>query len=63
MDSLSENIEKQQNPAQDNAELLQNLLIGVKNLGHNLQHIQKEMEFWKTSEFQEAEEEYAEMNR
>ena len=38
-------------------------MIGVENLGGNVKYIQKEMEFWKTPEFQTAEEEYAEMNR
>ena len=59
MDVLSEFVEKQQKTREDNAKVLQNLLIGVENLGDNLKHIQKEMEFWKTAEFQEAEEEYA----
>ena len=62
MDVLSESVEKQQKSTEDNAKLLQNLVIGVENLGDNLKHIQKEMEFRKTQEFQEAEEQYAEMN-
>ena len=62
MDVLSQSIEKKQKTAEDNAELIQNLLSGVENLGDNLKHIQKEMEFRKIPEFQEAEEEYTEMN-
>ena len=50
MDILSESVEKQQKTAEDNAEQLQNLLVGVENLGDNPKHIQKEMEFWKTPE-------------
>ena len=54
MDVLSESVEKQQKAAEDNAELLQNLLIGVRNLGDNMKHIQKEIELWETPEFQES---------
>ena len=61
MDLLSENIRKQQKSAEDNTELLQNLMIGIENLGDNIEHIQKEMEFWKTPEVQEAEEEFVEI--
>ena len=47
--------------AEDNVELLQNSIIGIENLGDNMKHIQKEMEFWKTPEVQEVEEWFAEM--
>ena len=37
-------------------------MIGIeKNLGDNMNHIQQEMQFWKTPEVQEAEEEFTEM--
>ena len=36
-------------------------MIGIENLGDNMKHIQKEMEFWNTTEVQEAEEKFAEM--
>ena len=52
MDLLSENIGKQQKITEYNGELLQNLMIGIENLGDNMKHIQKEMEFWKTPEVQ-----------
>ena len=56
MDLLSENIERQQKTTYGNAELLQNLMIGIENLGDNMKNIQKEMEQWKDPEFLEAEE-------
>ena len=62
MDVLSASVEKQQKTAEDNAELSQNFLIGIENLGDNMKHIQKEIEIWRTLEFQEPEAEYAEMN-
>ena len=36
MDNIVESVEKQQKTANENAELLQNLLIGVENLGEIL---------------------------
>ena len=58
MDSLSENVQKQQKTAEGNAQLLQNLLIGVENMGENLKKYREKMESWKTSEFQDAEREF-----
>ena len=45
MDNIAEYVEKQQKTASENVELLQNLLIGVENLGENLKNIHKEMEY------------------
>ena len=45
MDKISESFEKQQKIASENAELLQNLIIGVENLGENLKSIHKEMDY------------------
>ena len=45
MDKITESIDKQQKTASENAELLQNLLIGVENLGENLKSIHKEMDY------------------
>ena len=50
MDKISEFVEKQQKTASENAELLQNLLIGVENLGDNLKSIHKEMDYWRNPE-------------
>ena len=45
MDNIAESVEKRQKTANANAELLQNLLIGVENLGENLKNIHKEMDY------------------
>ena len=55
-------MQKAQKAAEDNAELLQNLLVGVQNMGENLKKFREEMEGWKSTELQNAEREYGEMN-
>ena len=45
MDKISESVEKQQKTASENAELLQNFLIGVEHLGENLKSIHNEMDY------------------
>ena len=52
MDNIAESIEKQQKTANENVELLQNLLIGVENLGENLKNIHQEMDYWRNPEVQ-----------
>ena len=42
MDKISESVDKQQKTASENAELLQNLLVGIENLGDNLKSIHQE---------------------
>ena len=54
MDNTAESVEKQQKTASENAELHQNLLIGVQNLGENLKNIHKEMDYWRKPEIQVA---------
>ena len=44
MDNIAESVEKQQKTASEIAELLQNLLIGIENMGENLKNIHKEMD-------------------
>ena len=50
MDKISESVEKQKKTTSENAELLQNLLIGVENLGDNFKSIHKEMDCWRNPE-------------
>ena len=60
MDVLSESVEKQQKATKDKAQLLQNLMIGIENLGDNMKNIPKcDERLGISSEVQEAEEEYA----
>ena len=54
MDNLAESVEKRQQTINENVELLQNLLIGVENLGENLKNIHKEMDYWRNPEVQVA---------
>ena len=53
-------MEKSQKAAEDNTEMLQNLLIGIENMGDNLKQFRKEMESWKTTELQNTEKEFEE---
>ena len=55
MDKISESVDKQQKTASENAELLQNLLVGIENLGDNLKSIHQEMDYWRNPEVQAAE--------
>ena len=54
MDKITESVDRQQKAASENAELLQNLLIGVENLGENLKSIHKEMDYWRNPKLQLA---------
>ena len=40
--------------AQENAELLQNLLVGMENLGENVKQLREEMNTWGGPEDQEV---------
>ena len=55
MDKITESVDRQQKTASENAELLQNLLIGVENLGENLKSIHQEMDYWRNPEVQATE--------
>ena len=61
MDQLSATAVESRKEAQTNAEVLQNLLVGIENLGDNFKHMQEKMVTWQTS-YQNAEEEYHTMN-
>ena len=46
-----------QKSVQNNAEMLQILLVGIENMGENVQKLQEEMVNWH-SDYQNAEREY-----
>ena len=54
IDIVTESVQKAQRAAEDNAELLQNLLVGVENMGENLKKFREE--------FQNAEREHEAIN-
>ena len=55
-------MQKAQKIAEENAEFLQGLLVGVENLGENLKQFREEMEGWKSAELQNAEREHEAVN-
>ena len=63
IDQLSDSVKQSQKTAQETAELMQTLLVGMENLGEHFKQLQAEMEHWKSPEFPEAEREYAELNK
>ena len=63
MDLISLPTNKSQKPAEQNAELLQNLLVGIENMGENFKQLRTDMEYWKTPAYQEAEREYEQVNQ
>ena len=54
IDNVTESVQKAQRAAEENAELLQNLLVGVENMGENLKNFREE--------FQNAERDYEVVN-
>ena len=62
MDLMSHSLEEQKKAVTDSTGLLRDLMIGIENLGDNMKNIQKEMDYWRNPEAQEAEEEFAELN-
>ena len=44
MDLISESASKSQKTAEQNAELLQNLLVGIENMGGNFKQLRTDME-------------------
>ena len=61
MDQLASTVAESQKSAQTNSEVLQNLLVGIENLGENFKTMQSEMITWQT-EYHDAEGEYQRMN-
>ena len=60
---LSVALEDQKKNFVDNSGLLKDLLVGIENLGENLKSINQELDSWSNPEVQEAEREYAEVER
>ena len=56
---LSQSVENQKKSVEDTNELPKDLMMGIENMSDNMKLIQKEMNFWRNPEVQEAEEEYA----
>ena len=52
---LSESVMKSQKIAQDNADMLQTLLVGMENLGENFKQFRGNMDYWQTPENPNAE--------
>ena len=61
MGQLSATVVESQKSAQTNSEVLQNLLVGIENLGENFKAMQAEMIAWQ-SDYHHAEGEYQRMN-
>ena len=51
IDEISESVNKSQKTAEGNSEMLQNLLIGIENMGDNLKNIQRK---WTTGVIQKS---------
>ena len=60
---LSQSVENQKKFLEDTNELLKDLMIGIENVSDNIKLIQKEMDFWRNPEVQEAEEEFAHLQQ
>ena len=63
IDVRNESVKKLQKAAEDNAELLQNLLVGIDNMGEYFKKLWEDMELWQSPEYENAEREYEQMNR
>ena len=60
IDVIYEYVNQSRKTAEENAELLQNLLVGVENMRDNLKKFREEMERWKSTELQDAERDFEE---
>ena len=63
IDQLSDSVNQSPKIAQDAAELMQTLLVGMENLGEHFKQLQADLEQWKSPAYKEAEREYAELNQ
>ena len=54
MEELPATVKGQKKSIADNSDLLKDLLIGIENLGENLNSINKEMDYWHNPEVQEV---------
>ena len=46
IDFINESVKKSQKAVEGNAELLQNLLVGIENMGKNFKKLREDMELW-----------------
>ena len=61
IDTVSESVQKTQKGAEDNSQMLQNLLIGIENMGDSIKQFKADMEEWRNPDFRaKAEREYQE---
>jgi len=50
IDKLSESVIQSQKTAQDTAEMLQTILVGMENLGENFKQQHENMDYWQMPE-------------
>ena len=63
IESLNQSVEIAQQEAADNTGLLQDLLVGLENMGENMKRFREEMEEWRNPDLQMvAEREHAHLN-
>ena len=62
IDKLTESVIQSQKTAQDTAEMLQTILLGMKNLGENFKQLQENMDYWKMPENPNVEAEHQRLN-
>ena len=53
MDSMGEFVQEARKTATENAQNIQNLLVGIENLGENVKQLREEMRGWEEAEVQE----------
>ena len=62
IDQLSDSVKQSQKTAQDNAEMLQTILVGMENLGENFKQLQENMDYWQMPENPNVEAEHQRLN-
>ena len=62
IDKLLESVIQSQKTAQDNAEMLQTILVGMENLGENFKQLQENMDYWQMPENPTVEAEHQRLN-
>ena len=50
IDAVNESMQKAQKTADDNAELLHNLMVGIENLSENVKQLKEEVRGWEEPE-------------
>ena len=54
-EELTETVRNQQKTVTNTAKLLRDLMVNIENLGENMKNFQKEAEYWRQPEIQDAE--------